>query len=255
MPGSTSKERTEMEIDARGMTYRDLNSALTNAVAAGERQITVRNVNGQRYIGTNLNAAVTLELHGTPGNDLGAFMNGPSIAVHGNGQDGVGNTMNGGEIVIHGHAGDALGLASRGGTILVRDGTGYRAGIHMKEYEGKGPLVVVGGGAQDFLGEYMAGGTLIVLGLTQRKAGWAHARFVGTGMHGGAVFLRGRIDSHQLGKEVGVAAPDEKDMKTLQEAIARYSHHFGTNPAEILNADFVKLFPLYLRPYGRLYAY
>jgi glutamate synthase domain-containing protein 3 len=244
-----------MEIDARGLTYRDLNAALNNAVAGGATSIVVRNVNGQRYIGTNLNASVTLELHGTPGNDLGAFMNGPSIVVKGNGQDGVGNTMNGGEVIIHGHAGDALGLAARGGTILVRDGTGYRAGIHMKEYEGKGPLVVVGGGAQDFLGEYMAGGTLIVLGLTQRGAGWSRARFVGTGMHGGVMFLRGRIESHQLGKEVGVAAPDEKDRRVLEEGVARYSQHFGTNPAEILDAEFVKLFPLYLRPYGRLYAY
>jgi glutamate synthase domain-containing protein 3 len=255
MATNTHLENTAMEIDARGMTYHDLNSALKGAVAGGATHIVVRNVNGQRYIGTNLNATVSLELHGTPGNDLGAFMNGPSIVVQGNGQDGVGNTMNGGEVIIHGHTGDALGLAARGGTILIRDGTGYRAGIHMKEYEGKGPLVVVGGGAQDFLGEYMAGGTLIVLGLTQHEAGWSRARFVGTGMHGGAIFLRGRIESHQLGKEVGVAAPDEKDRRTLGDAVAKYSHHFGTNPAEILNSDFVKLFPLYLRPYGRLYAY
>jgi glutamate synthase domain-containing protein 3 len=248
-------ERIAMEIDARDMTYRDLNSALTDAVAAGATHITVRNVNGQRYIGTNLQANVTLELHGTPGNDLGAFMSGPSIVVQGNGQDGIGNTMNGGEIVIHGHAGDALGLAARGGTIFVRDGAGYRAGIHMKEYEGAGPLLVVGGGAQDFLGEYMAGGTLIVLGLSKRGTGWSRARFVGTGMHGGAIFLRGRVESHQLGKEVGVAAPNDKDRRVLEDAIARYSQFFGTNSAEILDADFVKLFPLYLRPYGRLYAY
>ncbi len=244
-----------MEIDALGMTYRDLNAALTDAVAGGATHITVRNVNGQRYIGTNLQADVTVELIGTPGNDMGAFMSGPSIVVRGNGQDGVGNTMNGGEIVIHGHAGDALGLAARGGAIFVRDGTGYRAGIHMKEYEGAGPLLVVGGGAQDFLGEYMAGGTLIVLGLSKRGTGWSRARFVGTGMHGGAIFLRGRIESHQLGKEVGVAVPDDKDRRVLEQAITKYSSLFGTNAAEILDADFVKLFPLYLRPYGRLYVY
>ncbi|MBN1151914.1 MAG: hypothetical protein JXA58_01775 [Dehalococcoidia bacterium] len=244
-----------MEIDASGKTYHELNTMLNSAVSSGATQIVVRNVNGQRYIGTNLNASVSLELHGTPGNDLGAFMNGPSIIVHGNGQDGVGNTMNGGEIIIHGHAGDALGLAARGGTILVRDGTGYRTGIHMKEYEGKGPLIVVGAGAQDFLGEYMAGGTLIVLGLASHGTGWSRARFVGTGMHGGEIILRGRIESHQLGKEVGVAALDEKDKRTLEGAVVKYSKHFGTNPADILDADFVKLFPLYLRPYGRLYAY
>ncbi len=244
-----------MEIDARRMAFRDLNTLLNQAVGQGAKHITVRNVNGQRYIGTNLNAQVTIDLHGTPGNDLGAFMSGPSLIIHGNGQDGVGNTMNGGEIVIHGHTGDALGLAARGGTILVRDSAGYRAGIHMKEYEGKGPTVVVGGGAQDFLGEYMAGGTLIVLGLMTRGSAWSRARFVGTGMHGGAIFLRGPIESHQLGKEVGVAAPDDRDFCIIREAIGRYSAQFGTNADQILDADFVKLFPLYLRPYGRLYAY
>jgi len=255
MVTDTLTERNKMEIDARDMSYRDLNAALTAAVAGGATHITVSNVNGQRYIGTNLQANVVLELHGTPGNDLGAFMSGPTMVVHGNGQDGIGNTMNAGEIIIHGHVGDALGLAARGGRIFVRDGTGYRAGIHMKEYEGVGPLVVVGSGAQDFLGEYMAGGTLIVLGLSKRGTGWSRARFVGTGMHGGAIFLRGRIESHQLGKEVGVAAPDDKDRRVLEEAVARYSQLFGTNAGEILDADFVKLFPLYLRPYGRLYAY
>ncbi len=244
-----------MEIDASRLTYRDLNRDLNRAVAEGATHITIRNVNGQRYIGTNLHGHVTVKIHGTPGNDLGAFMNGPSLLVHGNGQDGIGNTMNDGEIVIHGHAGDALGLAARGGTILVRDGAGYRAGIHMKEYEGKGPIIVIGGGAQDFLGEYMAGGTLIVLGLTKRGSGWSRARFVGTGMHGGAILLRGRIDSHQLGREVGVAAPNEAERRLLEDAVTRYSAQFGTEPSEILDADFVKLFPLYLRPYGRLYAY
>ncbi len=244
-----------MEINARFMSYRDLNAALNQAVDAGTTHITVQNVNGQRYIGTNLHGRVTVELHGTPGNDLAAFMNGPAIIVRGNGQDGGGNTMNGGEIVIHGHAGDALGLAARGGSILVRDDAGYRAGIHMKEYQGRGALVVIGGGAQDFLGEYMAGGTLIVLGLSQRGAGWSHTRFVGTGMHGGAIYLRGRIDSHQIGKEVGIAPPDDRDTRIIQEAVAKYSEHFGTDPKRILDAEFVKLFPLYLRPYGRLYAY
>ena len=42
---------------------------------------------------------------GIPGNDLGAFMNGPRITVHGNAQDGCGNTMNEGELVIMGGLG------------------------------------------------------------------------------------------------------------------------------------------------------
>ncbi len=34
------------------------------------------NVCGQRYIGTDLDNHVSIDIYGTPGNDLGAFMNG-----------------------------------------------------------------------------------------------------------------------------------------------------------------------------------
>jgi glutamate synthase domain-containing protein 3 len=246
---------TAMEIDALGLSYRDLNEALKQAAASGATEVRVSNVNGQRYIGTNLHSTMKVELAGTPGNDLGAFMDGPHILVRGSGQDGIGNTMNSGEIIIHGHAGDALGLAARGGTILVRDDAGYRAGIHIKEYERRGPLIVIGGSAQDFLGEYMAGGVLVVLGLTGQPGSRARARFVGTGMHGGVIYLRGSIESHQVGKEVGVAALTEEDRVVLEDAVQRYCSQFDASGEEILSGDFVKLFPLYLRPYGRLYAY
>jgi len=92
-------------------------------------------------------------------------MNRLRIVVHGNGQDSIGNTMNSGEIIAHRHAGDTLGLAARGGTIRVRDAARCRAGIHMKEYGERPPLIVIGGTAQDFMGEYMAAGILVVLGL------------------------------------------------------------------------------------------
>ena len=248
-------EMKTMEIDALGLSYRDLNQALKEAAAGGVTDVHVSNLNGQRYIGTSLLSTMKVELTGTPGNDLGAFMDGPRITVRGNGQDGIGNTMNSGEIIIHGHAGDALGLAARGGKIMVRDSTGYRAGIHMKEYEGKGPLMVIGGGAQDFLGEYMAGGVLVVLGLKAQPAGRTRARFVGTGMHGGSIYLRGTIESHQVGKEVGIAAPTEEDRVVLENAVQQYCSYFDASCEDILGGDFVKLFPLYLRPYGRLYAY
>lgn len=249
-------EMKTMKIDALSLSYRDLNQALKEAAADGITDVQVSNVNGQRYIGTSLLSTMKVELTGTPGNDLGAFMDGPRITVRGNGQDGIGNTMNSGEIVIHGHAGDALGLAARGGTIMVRDNAGYRAGIHMKEYEGKGPLVVIGGGAQDFLGEYMAGGVLVMLGLTGQSGRHTRARFVGTGMHGGAIYLRGGIESHQVGKEVGVVALEEADRVVLEDAVQQYCACFPqASINDILSEDFVKLFPLYLRPYGRLYAY
>ena len=242
------------KIDASGVYYRELNASLREAVSNGARKIELRGVCGQRYIGTDLNKPVEIEIFGTPGNDLGAFMHGPRIIVRGNAQDGCGNTMNEGEIVIHGHAGDIIGLSARGGKIFVRDDVGYRAGIHMKEYGERKPVLVIGGTAQDFLGEYMAGGILILLGLNLNDGERHKANFIGTGMHGGIIYLRGSVDNYQLGKEVGVAESEENDYQTLQEFVGEFASHFGCDAKKILEHRFIKLFPRWLRPYGRLYA-
>ena len=162
--------------------------------------------------------------------------------------------MNEGEIIIHGHAGDILGLSARGGKIFVREDVGYRAGIHMKEYQDRKPVLVIGGTAQDFLGEYMAGGILILLGLTI-GARYHKARFIGTGMHGGIMYLRGTVEGYQLGKEVEVAELDENDYRILQQFVGEFATHFNCDTEAILRHKFVKLFPRWLRPYGRLYAY
>ncbi|MEI6186540.1 MAG: hypothetical protein WCP43_04970, partial [Dehalococcoidia bacterium] len=157
-PALKKPHNSTVEINAQDIATHELNNRLKQAVAAGAERILLKNVCGQRYIGTDINKPVEIEIEGTPGNDLGSFMNGPHIIVHGNAQDGCGNTMNEGEIVVHGHAGDITGLSARGGKIFIREGVGYRAGIHMKEYGDKKPSIVIGGTAQDFFGEYMAGG-------------------------------------------------------------------------------------------------
>jgi glutamate synthase domain-containing protein 3 len=257
MTRNPMKEHTNdiANLDTAGILTRELNTRLRELKSNGTKQIKLRNVCGQRYIGTDLEDAVELEIFGTPGNDLGAFMNGPKITVYGNAQDGCGNTMNNGEIVIHGRAGDITGLSARGGKIFVRENVGYRAGIHMKEYGDKKPVLVIGGTAQDFLGEYMAGGILIVLGLNLAEGETHQANYIGTGMHGGVIYLRGNINEYQLGKEVGVAELDDHDYVQLKTYINEFSRHFDYDAKEILKHKYIKLFPLYLRPYGRLYAY
>jgi glutamate synthase domain-containing protein 3 len=249
------RKNSVVKIDASGVYYRELNARLREASSQGARKFELHNVYGQRYIGTDLDGLVELEIFGTPGNDLGAFMNGPRIIVHGNAQDGCGNTMNSGEIIVHGHAGDITGLSARGGKIFVREDVGYRAGIHMKEYQDKKPVLIIGGTAQDFLGEYMAGGVLVLLGLNLQEGECHKARFIGTGMHGGVIYLRGNVEDYQLGKEVGVAELEENDHRILHQLVGEFAVNFGYEAEVILRHQFVKLFPRWLRPYGRLYAY
>jgi glutamate synthase domain-containing protein 3 len=251
----TDITESAIKIDACGVYYKDLNSRLREAASNGARKIEICNVHGQRYIGTDLDKSVEIEIFGTPGNDLGAFMNGPRIIVHGNAQDGCGNTMNEGEIIVHGHAGDIIGLSTRGGKIFVRDDVGYRAGIHMKEYKEKKPVLVIGGTAQDFLGEYMAGGILILLGLNLGKDESFRAKFIGTGMHGGVIYLRGSVEDYQFGKEVSSTELNEDDYKILRKCVREFASHFDYEAEELLKHKFMKLYPRWLRPYGRLYAY
>ena len=75
--------------------------------------------------------------------------------------------------------------------------SGYRTGIHMKEYQDKIPVVVIGGRVGSFLGEYQAGGVIVVLGIGQGgqlPVGY----FTGTGMHGGKILLRSDFEPEGL---------------------------------------------------------
>lgn len=244
-----------VKIDTAGIYYRDLNARLRKLVDEGVEQIVLQNVCGQRYIASDLSRPVDIKIYGTPGNDLGAFMNGSRIEVFGNAQDCMANTMNAGEIIVHGHAGDICGMAARGGKIFIRDYVGYRAGIHMKEYQDKKPVMVVGDIGQDFMGEYMAGGVLVVLGLGLKDGEKHRANFIGTGIHGGVIYISGEVEQHQLGKEVGVAELDEHDREILGGLVAEYCEHFKRDAAAIMRRPFRKLYPKYLRPYGRMYSY
>jgi glutamate synthase domain-containing protein 3 len=240
-------------IDATGVYYRYLNSLLRSLDGNGIQKIEICNVYGQRYIGTDLKGHTNIDIHGTPGNDLGAFMNGANITVHGNVQDGCGNTMDHGTIVVHGRAGDLVGHSMRGGKIFIRDDAGYRVGIHMKEYLGKRPAIVIGGTAQDFLGEYMAGGVLVVLGTNMNDGSRHNARFVGTGMHGGTMYIRGEV--RHLGEEVEVKKLKEADYRILESLVDEFCSYYGLDAEKILESKFNKLVPVSSRPYGRLYAY
>ncbi len=91
-------------IDWKDLYYRNLNRRIRVAFLKGHREIVLKNVLGQRYIGGGLNHRGRIFIEGTPGQDMGAFMNGPEIIVMGNAQDGVANTMNAGKIVVRGKA-------------------------------------------------------------------------------------------------------------------------------------------------------
>ena len=239
-----------MKIDAgNNLHFQALNEQIR---AAGDRAIEIENCLGQRYIASGL-ADKEITIHGTPGNALGAYLNGADIAVYGNAQDATGDTMNGGAITVHGSSGDATGYAMRGGCIYVKGDAGYRAGIHMKAYKDKLPVLVIGGRAGSFLGEYQAGGLIIVLGLGgDGSAPVGH--FCATGMHGGKIFLRCETLPKGLGKQVAVARATPEDLQEILPYLKGYCEAFGADVQEILGDSFYLLTPDTKNPYKQLYT-
>lgn len=241
-----------MIIEANSFDHRVLNQKLREALANSIKEIELRGVNGQRYIGAGFRSDAKITIDGTPGNDLGAFMDGLRIYVNGNAQDGVGNTMNSGVIVVRGDARDVVGYAMRGGRIFVLGDIGYRVGIHMKAYENNIPIIVIGGTAGDFLGEYMAGGLIIVLNRHNELNPVGH--FTGTGMHGGAIFVRGDVPQERLAQEVSSFSLTSEDTSYIGELLEEFKEYFGLEEHYELS-EFKKFCPVTHRPYGRLYAY
>jgi glutamate synthase domain-containing protein 3 len=240
-------------IDAKEMPYRELNEKIRALASEGEYEVALDNICGQKFIGGGMTAKMKIDVNGIPGNDLGIFMDGPEVVVHGNGQDGIGNTMNSGKIVVHGNAGDVIGYAMRGGKVFIEGDVGYRVGIHMKAYGDNVPAIVIGGTASNFLGEYMAGGVMVLLGISKDDREIT-GDYVGSGMHGGVIYVRGDIDDYYLGREVVKSEPDAKDISVISRLVGEYCAIFGCDFDLVMRKPFIKLAPRSHRPYGNLYT-
>ena len=242
-----------MEIRAETTHYNELNSQIRQ-LAKKPGEIVVKGVFGQRYMGCGLKSHTKLTVHGTLGNDSACYMDGATLELFGNAQDGIANTMNDGTLIIHGNCGDIMGYAMRGGAVFVKGYAGYRSGIHMKEYMDKTPKIVIGGKAGDFLGEYMAGGRIVVMGLGLSKDELAAGRFFGTGMHGGRMYIRGKVNDALRGKELAESPLDDEDKAFLKATIEEYQKYFGEDVSKVKISDFKKYQPKSSRPYGNMYV-
>ncbi|MBN2109985.1 MAG: hypothetical protein JW705_02710 [Methanosarcinaceae archaeon] len=240
-------------IDAKGMHYTPLNRKIREAVASGVKEIILNNVLGQRFICDGLRGDVKITINGVPGGDLGMFMSGPECEIFGDAEHAPGNTMDEGTLVIHGTAGDAVAHSMRGGKVFVEKNIGYRGGIHMKEYQGKHPVLVVGGTSHAFLGEYMAGGLILVLGIGHEAA--VRDRGIGSGIHGGEIVIRGDVNEKLLGvgaKKVGFT---DEDLERLTPVLNEFCERFGIDPSPFLDTSYSRIIPESSRPFAGNYTW
>lgn len=238
-----------MNIYAGNMNFKDLNNSIRNTA---DKKITVENCIGQRYIASGLEGKEII-VNGTPGNALGAYLNGSILRIYGNAQEATGDTMNAGTIYIHGSSGDATGYAMRGGKIFVKGNTGYRAGIHIKAYEENKPSIIIGGNAGSFLGEYQAGGNIVVLGLYEEDK-IPVGRFCATGMHGGKIYLRTNELPFDLPIQVHAEKASDEDIEEIYPLIEEFCNEFMYDIDNIFKKDFYVLTPDTNNPYKQLYT-
>lgn len=236
-----------MNIVAENLDFRELNEC----VKAAAEDVTIDRCYGQRFIGTGMRKKA-LTINGTPGNALGAYLDGGIIKVNGNAQDAVGDTMNDGRIIINGNAGDALGYAMRGGSIFVRGDAGYRTGIHMKEYKDKKPAIVIGGKVGSFLGEYLAGGIIVVLGIDTKDV--PIGNFAGTGMHGGSIFIRTNKALTGLPEQVTAKPAAAAELSEISALIAEFAEHFDSDAKSLMEDSYYVLKANAKNPYRQLYT-
>ncbi|MEG6520826.1 glutamate synthase [Desulfotomaculum sp. 1211_IL3151] len=236
-----------MNISAANMDFKQLNEQIKTAVG----NVCISHCCGQRFIGRGFKDK-TITIHGTPGNALGAYLDGATIEVRGNTQDAVGDTMNNGKIIVHGNAGDALGYAMRGGSIFVRDDAGYRTGIHMKQYQDRKPVIVVGGKVGSFLGEYLAGGLIVVLGIGTEDT--PVGNFTGTGMHGGRIFIRTNKELTGLPAQVTAEIAGPEEMSEILPLLSEFCSLFGVAADDLIKDSYYVLKPNAKNPYQQLYT-
>ena len=167
-----------LSLDCRGRTIREVNRAIREAVAAGERSILVLHPEARHNLAVALLAAVEIRIEGSVGYYCGGMGDGPRITIagsagwglaecimaglvdcRGSAGNGAAASIRGGRVVIHGNAAARAAISLKGGTVLIGGNTGYMTGFMMQ----KGTIVVCGDAA-DGLGDSMYAGEIYVGG-------------------------------------------------------------------------------------------
>ena len=192
----------------------------------------------RRYRGAGLpDDTIRLELDGTGGQSLGAFLpSGITLELHGDANDYVGKGLSGGIIAIGlgGQttsepmtiAGNTCAYGATSGRMFLAGGAGERFGVRNSG----ATLVVESIG--DHGCEYMTGGAVLVLGPTGRN--------LGAGMSGGTLFVLD-LDPSRLNPadaDTFEITPLRKDHRGfVLEALTEHAHRTGSPQAAALLED------------------
>jgi glutamate synthase domain-containing protein 3 len=194
-------------IECSDKSPRDINRELRAAIAAGERDITMRHPDGRHNLGVALLQPVRVVFEGSVGYYVAGMMDGAHVEVRGSAGWGAAESMLSGTLIIDGNSGSGVAASIRGGTVVVRGDAAARAGVSMK-----GGTLVIGGSCGYMAGFMMQRGRIIVCG----DAGEALA----DSMYEGVVFVGGQIAA--LGNDAIIEEPTAEDHAALRDLLQTY---------------------------------
>ena len=205
------------EIDCDGRTSRDVNAALKRLIAAGERDVIVKNPGARHNLGVAVLQPAHVTFDGSVGYYCAGMIDGATVEIMGSAGWGVAESMLDGTVIVHGSAGNGAAAAIRQGTVVIHGAAAARAGVSMK-----GGLVLIAGNCGYMAGFMAQKGTLIVCG----DAGEAFA----DSMYDAVCYVGGRIAD--LGNDAVVHELTDEDVTFLAATLARYlpAHGRGATP-------------------------
>ena len=206
-------------IDAEGFEPEGIDPDLCLAAFLGKaydlgwRKFLLYRVNGQRLISTAVMGSgntedVEIDIYGTPGEYLGAFMQGGTLRCHGNAQNFTAMGIHHGNIRVFGNAGKVCGYASKGGSIFILGDIVDRAWTNsVNDPRCQDLQIHILGSASKYCGESLMGGDFFFGGLYFDTAGnlrlqdrpYRGTKLMGGASRGSMLFFdpQNRLDPHQ----------------------------------------------------------
>jgi glutamate synthase domain-containing protein 3 len=99
----------------------------------------------------------------------------------------------------------------------------------------------------------MAGGLLIVLGLQGTPP--VCERGIGSGIHGGDIFIRGSVDDAILGVGAKQKPASDEERHMIAPVIRDFAAQFSVDPAPLLSSDYTRIVPASARPFANKYTW
>ncbi|MBI3461662.1 MAG: hypothetical protein HY000_01175, partial [Planctomycetes bacterium] len=199
---------TMTDIDCRHLTTRQINSTVREHLAAGRRELMLRNPDARHNLAVAITEPAHIVIDGSVGYYCGGMGAGPTIEIRGSAGWGTAESMMNGTVIVDGNAGNGVAASIRDGTVVVRGDAGARAGVSMK-----GGRLLIQGDCGYMTGFMMQKGAIVICG----DAGEALA----DSMYEGVVFVGGRIAD--LGNDAVIEQPTPADEAFLVEQLHRYN--------------------------------